>query len=289
MTAYSGAPAGQDDPIGERLARLRRAKRISGAALAALVGMSQPKISRIERGRGLPDPADVVAIAKALDADDAVVEDLRARAERAHDRMTDWTPAAAGLANRQRGVAEWESSAREIRDFQPAVLPGLLQTGNYMRATLMSFQQVVQQEGDERELVRAITARTERQEALTDTSTTFHFVVAEAVLRNRLCPPASMLEQLARLREVVHRPNVSFAVVPDWTPTPIPPQLGFILYDDDMVVIETYNTGLFSRGSNVVHQYRRVFEVFEQAATTDLGPLLDKYEAHYVELLTRPA
>lgn len=288
MTVDSGSPVRPEDPLGEDLARMRRAKRLSGAKLASLVGMSQPKISRIERGRGLPDPADVVAIAKALEADDDVIEELRARAEQAHDRMTDWTPAAAGLAKRQRGVAEWESSAREIRDYQPAVLPGLLQTGNYMRATLMSFQQVVQQEGDERELARAITARTERQEILTDTSTMFHFVIGEAALRNRLCPPASMLEQLARVREVVNRPNVSFAIVPDWTPTPIPQQLGFILYDDDMVMIETYNTGLFSRGANVVHQYRRVFELFAAAATTDIGPILDRYEAHYVEQLTRP-
>jgi transcriptional regulator with XRE-family HTH domain len=287
VTADSGAPPEQEDTVGEILARMRRGRHLSGAKLAALVGMSQPKVSRIERGRGLPDPEDVVAIARALEADDALVDDLRRRAEQVHDRMTDWMPAASGLANRQRGVAEWESAAREIRDFQPGVLPGLLQTGSYMRATLLSFQRVVQSEGDERELARAVTARTERQEALTDTGTMFHFVVTEAVLRNRLCPPASMLEQVARLRELMDRPNVHFAVIPDEVAIPIPPQLGFIVYGDDMVMIETYNTGLLSRGANVVRQYRRVFEVFEQAATTDIGPILDKYQAWYIERLTR--
>ncbi|BCY13053.1 helix-turn-helix transcriptional regulator [Actinoplanes sp. L3-i22] len=290
MTAHSGAPGGQDESVGTILGRMRRSRKINGSTLGAMVGMSQPKISRIEReDGGPPAPADVVAIARALEADEATIDDLRRRAEQAHDRMTEWRPAAAGLANRQRGVAEWEFSAKEIRDFQPAVLPGLVQTGSYMRATLMSFQRVVQSDGDERELSRAITARTERQEVIADTGITFRIVITEAVLRTRICPPASMIEQLSHLRELAHRPNVRFAVVPEEVPTPIPPQLGFTIFDEDMVVIETYNTGLFSRGGNVVRQYGRVFEGFEQAATTDIEPILARYEAYYVEKLTRPA
>ena len=40
------------------LARMRRAKGLSGGSLGQLAGMSQPKVSRIENGRGLPDPED---------------------------------------------------------------------------------------------------------------------------------------------------------------------------------------------------------------------------------------
>ncbi|WP_436529083.1 Scr1 family TA system antitoxin-like transcriptional regulator [Actinoplanes sp. HUAS TT8] len=287
MATSSDPHVDPEQPIGEALARMRRAHQLSGAKLAALVGMSQPKISRIERGRGLPDPEDVVVIARALGAGEAEVQDLRRRAEMAHDRMTDWRPAAAGLANRQRGVAKWESSAREIRDFQPAVLPGLVQIGSYVRAALLAFLRVVQPEGDELELARAVTARTERQEALADLGKKFHFVIAEAALRNRLCPPVSMLEQLGHLRELAGRPNVTFGIIADETPTAIPPQHGFTLFDDDMVVIETYNTGLLSRGGNVILQYRQVFESFAGAAAPEIGPILDKYETYYVERLTR--
>ncbi|MBB4744983.1 transcriptional regulator with XRE-family HTH domain [Actinoplanes octamycinicus] len=265
---------------------MRRARRLSGAELAVRVGMSQPKISRIERGRGVADPKDVVTIARALGADDAVASDLQRRAEGAQDRMTDWRPSNADLANRQNGVAEWEASATEIRDFQPAVLPGLLQTGSYIRAALLSFQRLVQPDADETAMARAVTARTARQEVLADPDTTFHFVVTEAVLRNRLCPPEAMLEQLTNLRLLARRPNVILALVPEGVPTPLPPLHGFTVYDEDMVVIDAFNTGLLSRGGGVVRQYRHVFDLFRQVATTDIEPILDRYRTWYLAQLT---
>ncbi|MFC7532283.1 helix-turn-helix domain-containing protein [Actinoplanes sp. GCM10030250] len=281
-----GVPLDQE-PVGAVLAQMRRAQRLTGAELADMVGMSQPKISRIERGRGLPDPEDIGAIARALGADDRLVRSLMERAERSHDRMTDWRPTSAGLASRQESMADWEAAAEVIRDFQPAVLGGLLQTSGYARAALLSFQRLVTTADDsvETAILSAVTARIRRQEILADPAKSFRFVLTEAVLRNRLCPPAEMLAQIAHLRELSTRPNVHLAVIEEGVPVDLPPLHGFTLLDDTLVVIDVYNTGLITRGRNDVGRYRQVFDLFRSNATEEVHPLLDKYEAHYIDQL----
>ena len=60
----------------------------------------------------------------------------------------------------------------------------------------------------------------------------------------------------------------------------------FTVYDEDMVVIDAFNTGLLSRGGGVVRQYRHVFDLFRQVATTDIEPILDRYRTWYLAQLT---
>jgi transcriptional regulator with XRE-family HTH domain len=290
MSSVDGALPESGEPVGLVLARLRRAQRISGADLADRVGMSQPKISRIERGKGLPVPEDVGAIARALGAAEETVQALMRQADRAHDRMTDWRPVVSGLANRQERLVDWEAAAGEMWDFEPVILAGLLQTSGYARSVLTSFQRLQRDdfpEAFEVSVLAAVTARIGRQEALADSQKSFRFLFTEAALRTRICPPAEMLSQINHLRFLAQRPNVVLAVITDDAPIPIPPLHGFTLFDDDMVVIDVYTTGLVSRSSADVQQYRQVFELFWDVATDDIGPLCDRYEAYYIEQLTR--
>ena len=290
MSIVLGAPDDSDDPVGIVLARMRRTKRITGAQLAARVGMSQPKISRIERGRTLPEPEDVGVIARALGADEARVQALMNRVERLHDRMTDWRPASATLVGRQKDVMGWEAAATVLRDFEPAMVPGLLQTSGYAAAAFRVFQRVaplVDGELTETAVLAAVSARARRQEILADQSKSFYFIVTEVALRNPICSPAEMLAQISHLREVAgRRANLSVAVVRDDAPVGFPPMHGFVLHDDNLVIIDVYNTGLLSRSHKDVEGYHRVFRIFEEHAT-DIGPILDKYQALYIEQLRK--
>ncbi|GAA2888628.1 transcriptional regulator [Actinoplanes cyaneus] len=291
MSTIDGAPFDPEETVGAALARMRRAQRLSGARLAEMVGMSQPKISRLERGRNLADPADVAVLAKALGADGAQIRALVRRAEDAHDRMTDWRPTVSPLVSRQDRLAEWEAATAEVCDFQPALLAGLLQTSGYARGALMSFQTLAEAEGDEdteTAILESVTARIRRQQVLADPGKSFRFVITESVLRSQICPPAEMLAQLSHLRDLLARhPTIRFAVIPDEGPFAFPPLHGFTLLDRSLVLIDVYNTGLVSRGPTDVRHYRKVFELFEASATTEVGPLLDRYEARYIEQLTR--
>ncbi|MCM4083231.1 helix-turn-helix domain-containing protein [Paractinoplanes hotanensis] len=291
MAASSGAPRREDEPVGLVLSRMRRAKRLTGARLAAMVGMSQPKISRIERGKGLADPEDVGAIARALGADDSLARDLMDRAERSHDRMTDWRPASIGLAALQKTLHDWESSATSIRAFEPALIPGPLQTSGYAKLVLQTMRRIAPMMASdltESGLLAAVSARVTRQEVLGDSSKTFQFVLGEATLKHRLFPPVEMLAQIAHLRAVITQTeNLRVTVIPDDALIEVPLLHGFFLYDDDLVIVDLYNTGLLSRSHKDVESYRRIFDALEKQST-DVVPLLDEYEANYIRLLRDP-
>lgn len=290
MTTYPGTPPDEEEPVGAALKRMRQERRVSGRGLAHAVGLSQSTVSRIERGIGSPAVDDIRRLAVALGADERQVADLVLRAERAHDRMTDWRPTSDTLAGRQESVAEWEAGARVTRDFQPTILPGLLQVSGYARAVLRLFQPLARLpagELTEAAVLAAVSARMRRQEVLADRSKSFAFIVTEAVLKSAVCPPAEMLAQIHHLREVIARyDNVSLTVVPDGAPMAVPPLHGFTLLDDDLVVIDVYNTGLVSRGGKDVEIYHQIFEMI-QGSAAEAGPALERCQAIHVEALRR--
>jgi transcriptional regulator with XRE-family HTH domain len=267
---------------------MRRVKRMSGAKLGSLVGMSQAKISRIERGTGTLNPDDVDAIARALGAGDAETQALVARAARSYDRMTDWRPAPTGVAVQQKTLADWESGAGHLRVFEPALIPGPLQTHGYARLVLRAFSRILVLNDDDRSesaLLAAVSARLRRQEALADSSKTFDFVIGEAALKRRVYPPVELLAQISLLRDIIARhPNVTIRIVPDDAPVAIPLLHGFTIVDDDLVVVDIYNTGLISRSRSDIESYLYTFGLLDEHATA-IEPLLDHYESIYIAML----
>ncbi|MFF5084710.1 helix-turn-helix domain-containing protein [Actinoplanes sp. NPDC000266] len=294
MSSAPGTPADSEEPVGAALARMRRERNLTGATVAERVGMSQPKISRIERGKGAADPEDVALIARTLGASESETQALKERAERgerAYNRLTDWRPTSANLAGRQSTLAEWESNASEIRDFQPALITGLLQSSGYARAALAGFQLAPRSgnatQNREAGLRNAVAARIGRQEALADGTKSFHFVFLESVLRNRICSPVDMLAQISSLRELNDLPNVRIAIVPDDAEIEVPALHGFVVYDEDLVVIDLFNTGLTTRGRRDVAEYREVFEAFARHATADVPATLARYHDYYLAQIER--
>jgi len=91
---------------------------------------------------------------------------------------------------------------------------------------------------------------------------------------------------LSHLRDISARHgNVVIGIITDGTEVDIPPLHGFTLYDDKLIVIDAYNTGLTTRGRADLEIYRRVFDDFQERATTDIEPVLAKYEELYVDQL----
>lgn len=286
----SPSPGVAAEPVGVTLARIRRAKKLTGKALGQLAGMSQAKISRIENGITAVEPDDVRALARALQVSAELEHQLVEAVDQAHDRMTDWRPTQTDVADRQRDVARLENATREFRVFQPAVVVGLLQTSEYARAVFSRFQ-IELDSSDIAEssatVADAVSARVRRHEVLTEADRHFHFLMAESVLSNRLCRPADMVAQIERLREVAGQDNVTLRLIPADNEWAIPPYHGFELMDDRCVLVDLFNTSLMSRGRSDVGLYRQVFDALEEQGTTDIDPMLDRYLDHYLDLLRR--
>lgn len=281
---------GGEEPVGAILARLRKRKKISGQSLGEQVGMSQAKISRLETGVSAPDPHDVRLLAEGLNLPADEVDRMVALAERSGDQLSDWHSTEPNLLNQQQFVRQLEAPAREVRIFQPAVIAGLLQTSEYARAILSAYRTELadDQIADSALAVsEAVAARMQRSQVLDDPDRQFTIVMTESSISNQMCLPAEMLAQIARLREVARKPNVSLHIVPDTARWPFPPLHGFELMGDRHVMVDLMNGSIVSRGGRrTVRQYRRVFDAIELIAESDIDAILVKHQRTYVHMLS---
>jgi transcriptional regulator with XRE-family HTH domain len=271
----------QDLPVGALLARMRKRMGLSGLGLAQRVGVSQAKISRIETGAILPDPTDIAQIARGLGAAEIEVQALVDRAERAYDQMTDSRPRspASSIEDDKRHL---EAAAEVICDFQPAVVPDLLQTSEYARAV---YSAQVRSDKTLRAVSVGVSVRMRRQEILADSAKRFRFVLTEGALRHPVCPGEEMLAQLSRIRALSEQPNINIGIVPDGVAAAFPALHGFTIFDDRVVTVELFTTTVVSSGRGDVTAYQEVFDDWDSHADSDAALLIDRYRNIYLQQL----
>ena len=106
--------------------------------------------------------------------------------------------------------AEIEAIATQLRLFEHALIPGLLQTDQYARAVLTVQPNTTAEAVEER-----LAARLDRQTILTRASPPLLWVVIdEGVLHRKVRSAQVMHDQLLRLAELSTLPNVTVEVLP---------------------------------------------------------------------------
>jgi transcriptional regulator with XRE-family HTH domain len=109
-----------------------------------------------------------------------------------------------------RPFVEAERVAHTLRNWQPILIPGLLQTEEYARALIGEWPGLT----EERQ-VELLRARMERQSILgRNEPPTMWFVLAENVLHYEVGDREVMDEQLSHLIEISHHTHVNLQVVP---------------------------------------------------------------------------
>jgi transcriptional regulator with XRE-family HTH domain len=196
--------------LGLALRGLRLDAALTGHQLAERTGLSQSTVSRIELGQAMPSMPDMEAWARATGASEGQMAEVRELAEAAAIETISWRSAARrGLPDLQHDVADLEATAATLLNFQPVIIPGLLQTAGYARQVVLSGYP-----GGRPDIGAAITSRMDRQAILYDEARHFGFVIAEAALRWQIGPPALMRAQLDRVASLATLPNVDIAIIP---------------------------------------------------------------------------
>ena len=184
----------------QQLAGILRQSRLeaglgSHGALAKRLNVSRPVVSKAENpAQPVPSDALLAAWAGATGAP--------------QDRLTE-------LAQRAKtGTPEWfmpyltaEAQATALRCWGPLVVPGLLQTESYARASL-----AVEPYSPER-LAELVAARMDRQQVLERARLTA--IIDAAVLRRCIGSASVMAEQCAHLAAMAERPDIVLHVVPE--------------------------------------------------------------------------
>jgi Domain of unknown function (DUF5753) len=169
-----------------------------------------------------------------------------------------------GLRPHQSEIAELDHKTRFFRVFEATVIPGLLQTAEYARARLAQGIILFKVHNDINE---AVQARMKRQELLYRPDKRFHFVMTEAALRLRLCPPEVMLGQLDRLITLSALPNVKLGIIDATTQYVVGPWHGFWLRDSDRVMVETFSAELNLAQPQEIALYSDIFDQFAAVAS----------------------
>ncbi|WP_406365325.1 helix-turn-helix domain-containing protein [Streptomyces sp. NBC_00645] len=251
--------------LGARLRELRADSGLTGKALAAGLGWPASKISKIELGKQSPTVDDLRVWTDAVGAADALPE-LTSRLRTLETQYAAWRrQLAAGVRARQEAWHVTESGAAEVRNFESAVIPGLLQTAEYARHMFIRTTELHRTKQD---VEAGVNARLQRQQALYTPGRSFHFIIWEPALHMLLCPREVMAGQLDRLTTLFGMTTVTLSIVPLGASLSVVPTHGFWIFDDQLVMAETIGAELRLTDAADLALYRTVWDELEAAAAT---------------------
>lgn len=212
MSDRPGSPTVRRRQLGKELRRFREQAGLTIERVAETTGKSASHLSRIERAEAGASVATVEQLLMAYKVPADIRDHLLQVAKEAnqrgwwqHSRYRD------AVVGPYATLIGFESAATSIREFEPTLMPGLLQTEEYARASL--------QRGPARLLEDEIDARVEvrrQRQAILDRPDPpeLWVVLDEAVIRRAVGGPEIMRRQLLHVVDMATRPNIEVHVIP---------------------------------------------------------------------------
>jgi hypothetical protein len=76
-----------------------------------------------------------------------------------------------------------------------------------------------------------------------------------------------MRGQLDRLLALIGMNHVEFGVIPLGTRMPVAPMHGFVMFDEDLVIVETFGAEMMLRDTSEARGYEQVFAQLREVAS----------------------
>ena len=195
--------------LGEGLRQAMDQAGLDQKGAAQKLGWSQSRVSRLLSGKRGGTEVDVSAFL-------AIVQVTGAERERLlgicrEQNIPGWLQQhGTRLPQQLRTLIDHENKALTIDEFEPTLVPGLLQTTDYARALIREIGMTPANEIEDR-----VAARLGRQSLFgREHPARFTFFIHEFVLHLPVGGPAVMLEQLQHLLRKATRPYLTLRVVP---------------------------------------------------------------------------
>lgn len=278
---------GPDPTVHRRRLRseLRKAREVAGFTqrdVARVMDWSLSKLIRIETGAVSITTNDLKALLSHYGiSDPRRVETLLDIARAARERSP-WNVYKELASPEYIAFLAYESAASVIRNFEPLLVPGLLQIEEYAREVLAEIKGP-----DKRTVDRLVDLRMERQEILNRPDPpSLHFVLDEAVIHRVVGSPDVMRRQLRHIKEFGERTDVTVRVVP-YRHGMYPLRVPYVLFefpdpgDEDILFIENPQGDMLIREASPGEEdagtpvsYLEVFFQLEQIAKRQDTPIL---------------
>lgn len=209
MAGQPGRPTVRSRQVSRELRRLRDAAGLTAREVGTLLGVSQSKISRIETGDLGLRIEEVAALLGLYHVPIGRREEILALVHRAAEPGL--MKVHRGLPDQWRHLIEMEQTATGLLNYEPLVVPGLLQTAEYARAIITGTAERAMSEA---ELDTKVGARLGRQAILSrPLPPRLELVLYESALLASI-GAAVQAAQLRHLVEMARRPGITVRVVP---------------------------------------------------------------------------
>jgi len=195
--------------LGAELKRCRESAGLTQENVSRHFEWHAAKVTRIETARVAVTPRDVRDLLTLYRVEDAEYREALVELARLSRERTWWTDYRDIM--RPGNFIGLEAGAAAMRTWEPIILPGLLQTEDYMRALLRSGRP----DDSVSDLERRVSLRKTRQARLRGAGALeLHAVVDESAIRRRIGGPDVMAEQYRSLIEASQLPNVTLQMLP---------------------------------------------------------------------------
>ncbi|MFK4268378.1 helix-turn-helix domain-containing protein [Streptomyces milbemycinicus] len=205
-----GKPTVRSRRLGAALKRYRLAAKLDQQQAAAVLEASAAKISRVESGHVTARVVDIRLLLEAYGVKDGEVRAKLENLARNANRRGWWLEHAAHLREDYLDHIAIEDDATFIREWQPVMFPGLLQTPAYAAATIAAGPNCI----DPERATHLVKARETRQAKIEPGGAAYTAILWEPVIINPLVSVAVHRGQLSAVIEVSERQNVTVQVLP---------------------------------------------------------------------------
>ncbi|MER6612927.1 helix-turn-helix domain-containing protein [Streptomyces xantholiticus] len=252
------------EALGARLRGFRKdAGFASGRALARALGWQESKVSRIENGRQNASEADIRAWCETT-GHEADLGDLIATVRHIDELWSEWRrQLQTGAENRQKKSLPLYQKTEVFRIWEPNIIWGTIQTAEYAETI---FGEASHLFGTPSDTEAAVAKRLERQGFLYKGDRIFNVLLGEQALYSNHGGSEVMRAQLDRLMAVLALPRLSLGIVPRSAPLGIWVGHGFSMFDDKLVMVETYSAEMSVTQPGEIEVYMKAFELHRQTA-----------------------
>ncbi|MFD7066179.1 helix-turn-helix domain-containing protein [Streptomyces sp. NPDC059913] len=252
------------ESLGARLRGYRKdAGFTSGRAFAAATGWQESKVSRIENGKQNASEEDIRTWCQ-LTGHEADLADLISIIRHIDEMWMEWRrQLEEGAEKRQQKSIPLYQKTKVFRIWEPNVIWGTIQTAAYARNI---FDQASSLYDTPTDTDAAVAKRIERQGYLYTGNRIFNVLLGEQALYANHGGPEVMKAQLDRLMSVLTLPRLSLGIVPLSAPLGIWIGHGFSMFDDRLVMVETFSAEMTVTSPGEVETYMKAFEFHRQIA-----------------------
>jgi hypothetical protein len=208
MGLYNASAAYRE--LGGMLRRLREEAGLTGAALSERLDLPATQISRMESGKRSSSTTDVVHYVVGCGGTLKTIKPY-VKLTRLAERKQGYWISDARIGNSLQSLIFHEASTSRSIVYEPQLIPGLLQTAEYIRAVIAAIEPDLPED----QVAGMVRTREERQRILHWANpASFTFYVHEHALRLRVGDAEMMHEQLLQLVLTAALDNVTVCILP---------------------------------------------------------------------------